>query len=88
MGVNMNCWEYMKCGREKGGDNADEQGVCPVYPNDGMRCAFVAGTLCSGVATGTFARKISSCRLCPFFFSAFFDTQVLKRGDDSEASGQ
>ena len=40
----MNCWEYMKCGREKGGEKADELGVCPAYPDHGQHCACIAGT--------------------------------------------
>ena len=26
----LNCWEFMKCGKELGGDNADKSGVCPI----------------------------------------------------------
>jgi len=25
----MNCWEFNKCGREPGGDNVSEYGICP-----------------------------------------------------------
>ena len=25
----QNCWEFMKCGREPNGSNADNLGVCP-----------------------------------------------------------
>ncbi|MES9961925.1 MAG: two-CW domain-containing protein [Candidatus Sedimenticola sp. 20ELBAFRAG] len=25
----VNCWEFFKCGREPGGDNASSLGICP-----------------------------------------------------------
>ena len=69
----MNCWEFTKCGREKGGVNVDHQGPCPAYPDYGKRCAFVAGTLCGGVRQGTFAKKLTSCFQCDFFRSEHHD---------------
>jgi len=39
----MNCWEFMKCGREKGGAKATDLGICPAYPDHGRHCARVAG---------------------------------------------
>ena len=27
--VKLNCWEFMKCGRQPGGEKVDELGVCP-----------------------------------------------------------
>ena len=65
----MNCWEFTKCGREAGGGNIDEKGVCPVFPNDGGNCARVAGTLCNGAVQGTFAIKLADCMKCNFFNS-------------------
>ncbi len=62
----MNCWEYMKCGREEGGENADELGVCPAYPKHGRECAGIVGTLCDGEVQGTFAKKYSACADCAF----------------------
>ena len=41
----MNCWEFMKCGREFGGFKAYKLGVCQAYPDDGKQCAKVSGTL-------------------------------------------
>lgn len=52
----MNCWEFMKCGRELGGSKVKELGVCPAYPDHGRQCARVVGTLCSGEVQGSFAR--------------------------------
>ena len=54
-----NCWEEMKCGRESGGKNADELGVCPAAIDKefegvnkgekaGRFCWAVGGTFCKG----------------------------------------
>jgi hypothetical protein len=69
----MNCWEFKKCGREKGGAKAAELGVCPAYPNDGKHCARLAGTLCGGVVQGCFAQKLANCMDCDFYKSAHYD---------------
>ena len=65
----MNCWEFKKCGREKGGTNSNELGVCPAYPDKGDNCARIAGTLCGGKIQGTFAMKLVDCMKCNFFNS-------------------
>jgi hypothetical protein len=69
----MNCWEFKKCGREEGGINSTQLGVCPAYPNNGKRCARVAGTLCGGKVQGTFAAKLVNCMQCNFYKSANYD---------------
>lgn len=69
----MNCWEFKKCGREAGGIKATELGICPAYPDNGKRCARVAGTLCGGTVQGTFAMKIGSCMTCDFYKSEHYD---------------
>lgn len=76
----MNCWEYMRCGRQPGGDMVSEICECPaavveVYPDGkynggtclGRRCWRMVGTLCGGKVQGTFAEKIDNCRKCPFY---------------------
>jgi hypothetical protein len=73
----VNCWEFMKCGREKGGINADRLGICPAYPNDGRRCARVAGTFCEGKIHGSFAIRLKDCMKCEFYRSPHY-----ARGDD------
>ena len=65
----MNCWEFKKCGRERGGAKAMELGVCPAYPDNGDCCARVAGTLCGGKVQGTFASKLANCMECEFYKS-------------------
>ncbi len=74
------CWEFMECGREPGGRNADELGICPASTAlrfdkinhgkcAGRFCWFVAGTLCNGIVQGTFAAKTKNCIKCPFFLA-------------------
>ncbi len=70
----MNCWEFKKCGREKGGANSDELGVCPAAlpsrfdgVNDGKYagrfCWFIKNTLCLTVC---YEEKMVSCLQCDF----------------------
>jgi eukaryotic-like serine/threonine-protein kinase len=74
----LNCWEYMKCGRQPGGKKAAELGVCPAATDAsfsginsgncaGRFCWAVAGTFCGGNVQGTFAEKRESCINCVFF---------------------
>lgn len=40
MSKKINCWEFMKCGRELGGKRVEKYGVCPVAtspPADGLK---------------------------------------------------
>lgn len=76
--MKQNCWDVKNCGREPGGANVPEMGVCPATTDtsaDGMNsgakggriCWQVAGTFCGGVKQGTFADKMTSCMTCAFF---------------------
>lgn len=58
----VQCWEYMKCGRER-----DATLKCPAYPHFGRICWVVAGTFCEGKVQGTFAQKFEDCRKCEFY---------------------
>lgn len=86
--MKRNCWEAKKCGREEGGVNAAELGVCPASSNadgDGINegkkcgrvCWAVAGTFCNGEVQGEFVRKQASCMECDFF------KQVLEEEKDN-----
>jgi hypothetical protein len=66
----MNCWEFKKCGCEKGGKNSIRLGICPAYPNNGLQCAQVTGTLCGGKTQGTIASKLIDCMQCEFYTSS------------------
>ena len=68
----------MECGREPGGNNTSELGVCIAATDidqDGLNdgkcsgriCWGVAGTLCGGKVQGTFATKLDTCLTCEFF---------------------
>jgi hypothetical protein len=76
----MNCWEYMWCGRQPGGDKVSDLCECPAavvaaYPDGeynggtclGRRCWRMVGTLCGGEVQGIFAKKIGKCQSCPFY---------------------
>jgi hypothetical protein len=69
----MKCWEFMKCGREKGGQMEKDLGICPAYPDHGVHCARVAGTFCGGAIQGTFAVKLANCLKCEFYKSSHYD---------------
>ena len=77
-GMKKNCWEAKKCGRQAGGKNVHQLGVCPVTTetrldgvhggrNAGRACWVVAGSLCKGEMQGTFARKFEHCEKCDFY---------------------
>jgi CRP-like cAMP-binding protein/tRNA A-37 threonylcarbamoyl transferase component Bud32 len=68
----------MMCGREMGGQNAAEYGVCPAAADtsyDGINsgkcggriCWAVAGTFCGGCVQGSYADKRFSCLNCDFY---------------------
>lgn len=71
--ASLDCWEYMRCGREEGGDKAHLLGICPAYPDKGKRCASVVGTFCGGVVQGLYAAKYSNCSICEFYKSRHYD---------------
>lgn len=74
----INCWEYKRCGREPGGLNAEDSGICPAASHEaydgthgggfaGRACWLVAGTMCDGEVQGTFAQKFKNCMACDFY---------------------
>jgi len=78
--MKLNCWDFKKCGREVGGSNVRELGVCPAATeerldavhggrNAGRACWVVAGTLCKGETQGIFAVKFGACEACEFYLS-------------------
>lgn len=78
MSDTVNCWEYIKCGREPGGAKEKDMGVCPAAvvesanglnrgENGGRICWSVAGTYCLGIVQGDLAKKEITCFDCEFF---------------------
>jgi len=76
--VKQNCWEFKKCGRQRGGPRAGDLGVCPASIekkaeglsggcNGGRICWALAGTLCGGKVQGSFAEKLANCLECEFY---------------------
>ena len=76
--MKKNCWEFKRCGREPGGENASAMGVCPASTNTqldrvhdgknaGRACWVIAGTMCNGKVQGIFAQKYNDCRVCDFY---------------------
>jgi hypothetical protein len=74
----LNCWEVKRCGREQGGANERELGICPATiaekyhgihsgQNGGRVCWVIAGTMCEGEIQGTFAQKYRECADCDFY---------------------
>ena len=64
----LNCWEILLCGREVGGENAHELGVCPAAEQDfGHSCWAIAGTLCGGEIQGSTAIKQNDCMMCKVY---------------------
>ncbi|WP_372751124.1 two-CW domain-containing protein [Labilibaculum sp.] len=80
----MNCWEYYSCGREAGGINTKELGVCPASTkqltsginggtNSGRYCWTVSNTLCNDKVQGDIEDKLLNCINCSFFKSVNYD---------------
>lgn len=78
----------MKCGREPDGEKVKELGVCPAASetryhgvqggvNAGRACWLIAGTMCDGEVTGTFAKKYSDCRKCAFYKKVLEEEKIL-----------
>lgn len=76
--MKKNCWQYMECGREPGGENASTLGVCPAAAeekldgvhggvNAGRACWVIAGTFCNCELPGVFTDKNASCAECEFY---------------------
>ena len=63
--MKKNCWEYSKCGRERGGRNEKELGVCPAAAEE--RLNGVHGGINGGRACWAVAQVFCDCTRCKFF---------------------
>jgi len=74
----LNCWEYMRCGREPGGIHAEQLGICSASINErfesvhggkkaGRTCWVVSGTFGKKNVECSFARKYKNCGICDFY---------------------
>lgn len=75
-----NCWDFVGCKRESGGEREAESGLCRASldtsadginhgKNGGRICWAISGTFSGGRIKGSFAKKLLSCRSCKFFKS-------------------
>jgi eukaryotic-like serine/threonine-protein kinase len=76
--MKQECWEFMDCGRQPGGDKVHELGHCPASTsasfhgvhsgiNAGRSCWMVSKTLCGGVRQGDYKSKLKMCKMCKFY---------------------
>ena len=76
--MSKNCWEHKKCGREPGGSNSLDLGICPATTEKkldkinngnyaGRSCWALTGTMCGGKIQGTYAAKFGNCLHCDFY---------------------
>jgi hypothetical protein len=66
-----NCWEFFDCGREPGGSNTSESGICPAAANPafyGVNGGRNGGRAC-WVASGKFQNDeiAEECAQCAFY---------------------
>ncbi len=75
-----NCWDFVGCKRESGGERVAELGLCRSSldtsadginqgKNGGRICWAISGTFSGEKIEGFFAKKLLSCRSCKFFKS-------------------
>ncbi len=76
--MNINCWEFRKCGRQPGGTEAEKLGVCPAAIskehngkngglNAGRYCWKIKDTLCDISTKNNKTEKILKCITCGFY---------------------
>ena len=74
----LNCWEFKKCGREPGGENVEELGVCKAAleekwdgtndgKNGGRICWLITGTACEEDIERGIGTRIKVCSNCDFY---------------------
>lgn len=85
--MKLNCWEFKKCGRQVGGVNAAELGVCEATrevrldgvhggTNGGRACWIIRNTLCGGNVQSNMAVKLGQCVACDFYKSVMEEEMV------------
>jgi hypothetical protein len=85
---NLNCWQFKKCGREPGGKNVLEYGVCliPVEigldgtnngKNGGRSCWMQREYACEEIMRTCNVQEIRECRQCDFYKIVKEDIKLL-----------
>lgn len=78
MAYKVNCWEFMKCGRQPGGEDEAKEGPCPAAlefrthgvnqgVNGGRACWAIPRTVCGGDVQGNHLQKLHQCMQCDFY---------------------
>ena len=63
-----NCWDILKCERQKNGKKVNEYGECIASKEElGHSCWAIAGTLCGGMVQGDATEKRQNCIRCEVF---------------------
>jgi len=73
-----NCWQFKKCGREPGGKDALQSGICPVAleteadglhngENGGRCCWVLTDSACQENPHDLCLETIRKCRECDFY---------------------
>jgi len=87
----INCWEFKKCGRQPGGENFEEFGVCPAATdttvngtnggkNGGHFCWKINGTFCNDKIQALTAINITTCIECHFFKKVKEEENSFEKG--------
>jgi hypothetical protein len=64
--VEVKCWVRHQCDKLE----------CLAYKNEFGRCWLIAGTMCGGKTSGTFAKKYGSCLKCDVYKDVVGDDKV------------
>ncbi|HUV30299.1 MAG TPA: hypothetical protein VMY05_04300 [Acidobacteriota bacterium] len=86
MSAKLNCWEYLNCGREKGGLLVEMLGECPVataMKYDGIHDGKAAGRICWVVRNSSGNRAQSTDLSCPNCHACAFYRRVLYEEADN-----
>ncbi len=68
----MNCWELHNCGREAGGRNVREFGICPAYPYNGKIWAGTAPGTCVCSPNEDNGKSYAECLKCSYYNSVYY----------------
>lgn len=84
----LNCWEFMKCGKEIGTDKNGKQDVCPIASeksadglnggvNGGRICWVIADLCCEKSIQCSDKKRKDPCFSCEFRFKVMMEEGML-----------
>ncbi len=85
----INCWEFMKCGRELGGEKTEELGVCPAATspyadglnggiNGGRICWAIVGIYSCHIGKASLSQKKVLCSDCAFYKKVLSEESIME----------